>query len=226
MNAEEFISRWGETVFDCNFCGAEGMRWLEVAKDKWKPFDLQNDELHECPVIAENTFTRDFVLEQLHNLGFEAYRPRTNSWEYAFTASNKAHSLYFLVGKRGIDFKYYDSIRETKTDERGRLYTDGGTMVRNYYKDSEVNIHRLILEIASRFITNSPIGEDLLSSHGTSWKEQKAAYIKSLPQTVNEEARNEMKDIYDAISNDDGEDVYLSDGIWLGSNGSTSDRGR
>jgi len=37
---------------------------------------------------------------------------------------------------------------------------------------------------------------------------------------------NDMVDIYNGLSNDDGEDVYLSDGVWLGSDGSMDDRGR
>lgn len=41
------------------------------------------------------------------------------------------------------------------------------------------------------------------------------------------EASNEMREIYDALAVDDsGEDVYLSDGVWLGSDGSSKDLGR
>ena len=38
---------------------------------------------------------------------------------------------------------------------------------------------------------------------------------------------SEMKEIYQAICSDDsGNDIYLSDGVWLGSDGTLSDRGR
>lgn len=38
---------------------------------------------------------------------------------------------------------------------------------------------------------------------------------------------NEMREIYQSISSDDsGDDIYLSDGVWLGSDGSLNDRGR
>ena len=201
------------------------MQWLEVDTDKWMPFDLINNSIHYCESKKSNPHTKDYVLEELQNLGFEAYYPRTVSWKFAFIASNKSQSLYFLIGKRGIDFKFYDCLKETKVDERGRLYTDGGVMVRNYYKDSEVNIHKLILEIASRFITNSPIDECLLINHGTPWKEQKAKYIKSLPKSASKEARDEMIEIYRGISCGDGEDAYLGDGIWISADGSLDDRG-
>jgi hypothetical protein len=38
---------------------------------------------------------------------------------------------------------------------------------------------------------------------------------------------NDLRELYDALAVDDvGHDVYLSDGVWLGSDGSTIDRGR
>lgn len=38
---------------------------------------------------------------------------------------------------------------------------------------------------------------------------------------------SEMREIYDALSVDDSrDDVYLSDGVWLSSDGSTSERGK
>jgi hypothetical protein len=41
------------------------------------------------------------------------------------------------------------------------------------------------------------------------------------------EARDEMREMYSALAIDDlGSDVYLSDGVWLGSDGSLEDRGR
>ena len=125
-----------------------------------------------------------------------------------------------------MDFKLYNSVRETKLDEKGKLFTDGGDMVRNYYRDSDVNIHELILEIASRLVTNTPIDESFTSGHGKSWQEQKAEYIRSLPKSTEAAARDEMREIYEAISLGDGEDAYLGDGIWISSDGSLDDRGR
>lgn len=224
--SNEFIPRWGGSVFDCDFCGAEGMQWTEVSPDKWMPYDLLNKEVHHCPNKNIGKLTRDQVLEHLQNIGFEAYIPRTSSWKYAFIASNQSQTIYFLVGKRGIDFKLYNSVRETKLDEKGKLFTDGGDMVRNYYRDSYVNIHELILEIASRLVTNTPIDESFTSGHGKSWQEQKAEYIRSLPKSTEAAARDEMREIYEAISLGDGEDAYLGDGIWISSDGSLDDRGR
>lgn len=222
----EFIPRWGSSVFDCYFCGAKGMQWTEVSPEKWIPYDLINKENHHCSKKNTDKLTRDDVLQHLQNIGFEAYIPRTSSWKCAFIASNQNQTIYFLVGKRCIDFKLYDSVRETKVDERGKLFTDGGEMVRNYYRDSDVNIHELILEVASRLVTNTPIDNSFTSGHGKPRKEQKAEYIRSLPKHAESAARDEMREIYEAISLDDGEDAYLGDGIWISSDGSLDDRGR
>ena len=46
-------------------------------------------------------------------------------------------------------------------------------------------------------------------------------------EEVEVQARDEMIDIYQLLSDDNfGEDVYLSDGLWLSSDGSVADRGR
>lgn len=54
------------------------------------------------------------------------------------------------------------------------------------------------------------------------WHIDKAPYFESLPDS----ARSDMRDIYEAIANEDGEDAYLGDGIWVRSDGSLDDRGR
>ncbi|WP_398494325.1 hypothetical protein [Variovorax sp.] len=38
--------------------------------------------------------------------------------------------------------------------------------------------------------------------------------------------KDEMQDLYEALATDDGADVYLSDGVWLSSDGSMRDDGR
>lgn len=44
---------------------------------------------------------------------------------------------------------------------------------------------------------------------------------------IESRAENEMRDLYSALSVDDfGDDVYLSDGVWLSSDGSFHDSGR
>lgn len=184
---DKFQPRWGKYVFTCEYCGAEGLQLTEVSSDEWMPFDLINNKVHQClkdkykdkPTQKEiydkeNALYRsknveglslDSVIQQLQTLGFESYIPRTSSWKHALIASNLTQTIYFLIGNKGIDFKFYDQLRETKVDKEGKLFTDGGEMTRNYYRESDVNIHELTLEIASQIVTNAAIN---MSSHGFS----------------------------------------------------------
>lgn len=182
--SSEFIPRLGKTVFACRFCGCEPLQWTEIAHEKWMPFDLVKREIHQCWNIKLDILTPDSnVLRNLHAIGFKSFTPRTSSWKYAYIANNATNTIYFLVGQRSIDFKLYDHVRETRVDEKGDLFTDGGIFVRNYYHESDVNIHELILEIASRFVANNPIGESFLSGHGKSMKEVKKELHQKLSLT-------------------------------------------
>ncbi|MEF1199548.1 hypothetical protein QTO12_03230 [Vibrio owensii] len=111
---------------------------------------------------------REMVLNTLVTIGFDVYIPRCSSWKSVFIASNDSQSIYFLISKRNIDFKLYNHVRKEKFDQNGKLFTDGGQLVRNYYNDSEVFIHKFILEIATLFITNTKIGKEYLVGNGTS----------------------------------------------------------
>ncbi len=110
--------------------------------------------------------------------------------------------------------------------DRRHVFTDGGEFVRNYYHESNTNIHELVLGLASKLVTNTPIDKSLLTGNGKSWREQKLEYIRNLPQSSACEARNEMIEIYEAVSPGDDEDAYLGDGMWIRSDGSLDDRGR
>lgn len=58
--------------------------------------------------------------------------------------------------------------------------------------------------------------------HSTAdWLERKGRYYDSLPAS----ARDEMREIYDAVAAEDGEDAYLGDGLWIKPDGDIEDRG-
>lgn len=54
------------------------------------------------------------------------------------------------------------------------------------------------------------------------WRKERTQYFDSLPESTH----SDMRDIYDAIAPEDGEDAYLGDGIWVRADGSLDDRGR
>lgn len=53
-------------------------------------------------------------------------------------------------------------------------------------------------------------------------RERKKQYYEGLSVS----ARSEMLDLYEAVAGNDGEDAYLSNGVWIKPDGSLDDRGR
>jgi hypothetical protein len=165
---------------------------------------------------------RTDVIDRLKELGYKEMRPINKTWSHALIASNKSHTIYILIRKRGIDFKLYDGTKENEIDEKGHINTNDGTTIRNNYCESYTNIHELTLKIASLFITDTPLDKSLMSDHGKPVSLQKADYLKNLSLT----AKSEGRQMYDAMAHEDGEDAYLGGGMWISSDGSLSDRGR
>lgn len=95
------------------------------------------EKIYDYPSVL----TRDTVIQYLLDIGFRQYRPRTTSWKSALIASNDSQTIYFLIGKRSIDFKLYDYLNKTKIDKEGKLYTNDGRMVRNNYYESDIYIY-------------------------------------------------------------------------------------
>ena len=186
----------GDKIFDQEFPGG--------LPDILKSLNQTIEEVTSYPVLEKKE-----LLMSLIKLGFSSYMPRTSSWRDAYIASNNTSTLYLLVGKRGIDFKIYNCIRETRLDERGRLYTDGGgQIIRNYYNRSRINIHSHILELAHIFIENKEIDESFLSGLGVS------------PLHPKQDETNDMVQIYKAVCHEEGKDAYLGDRIYIRPDGS------
>ena len=182
---EDFVPGGHSSVFKCKFCGKGGMVWKEVLSDVWRPYDMEKNKVHSCTVREDEEYleyqnqntgviTLESLVENLELLGFEYFIPRTVSWKFALIKSNTIQTVYFLIGRLGIDFKLYDHVRDTNTDDNGKLYTDGGLAVRNYYWGSEINVHHLILKIANQLANNIPIDNALLTGQGRSINKQRS----------------------------------------------------
>lgn len=174
-----------------------------------------NELLEEFAIEKEDTsnqctLERGELLRKLKQLGFVSYKPRTSSWQEVLICSNDTSTLYFLIGKRNIDFKIYNHLRRPKIDDKGRLYTDGGDIVRNYY-DSKTDIHQLTLLIASRFLENKPFEHNMLIEHGISSK----TISEKIKSNEHMASHHEMIELYETVKINDGEDAYLSDGVFI-----------
>lgn len=227
---DKFEPRVGKYTFPCKYCGKEPMQWTEIAPDTWMPFDLEDRKVHKCwgetSRKVENMNATIHVTDELHRLRYTACRPRSSTWHIAYATQNEHQAIIFLFRNHGIDLKIYDSPQPLRTDEKGELYTSGGVLIRNNFGKHDWMMANWILDIASRFSTNTPIDIWKISGDERPWAVEKARSIRNYYPSNNDEANRELRDIYDAISVGDGEDAYLGDGVWIGSDGSWSDRGR
>nr|WP_289057471.1 leucine-rich repeat domain-containing protein [uncultured Psychrobacter sp.] len=183
---ENFVPRWGSSTFECKLCGKGGMVWKELRPDAWRPYDMDQNKLHSCTVLEDEEYleyqrkntgsiTLDSLIENLKLLGFEYFVPRTSSWKFALIKSNDIQTVYFLINRLGVDFKFYDYVRDTNIDNNGKLYTDEGLLIRNYYFGSDVNVHHLILRVANQLANDIPIDNTLLTGQGLSINKQRAS---------------------------------------------------
>lgn len=168
------------------------------------PIDKLNSVLKEvdfefvsiCDATSES-LNRDKLIDQLVSFGFDVYVPRTSSWNYALTYSNQKETLYVLFGKRSISFKYYTYLRELKLDEQGKLYTDEGRFVRNYYQDSAIFIHKHILHIAKKFLCDEKLSGIDFIEHGVSQLSLKRSQIAALHSSEHNSSSSESQYVPD-----------------------------
>lgn len=97
---------------------------------------------------------------------------------------------------------FIDSIKrlfkiQGYTDDIGKLYTDGGKLVRNYYWKSNVNIHHLILKVATQLTNNIPIDDEFLTGQGMS-------------VNTNRNSTVDVEEYHHSV-NDSTKDVYVRD---------------
>jgi len=149
------------------------------------------------------------LISKLKSLGFEAYPTKCSTYTEALIGFTKIATLYVLMRKNGIDFRYYDYIKSTHIISDGLLQMAGGIIVRNYYKKSSININLHALTIAEKFLSDTLSEKEMLTTYG------KSNMIK--------EPKNDMQALYNELSVFRGEDVYLTDGIWIRSDGTMYD---
>lgn len=131
-------------------------------------------------------------------------------WELMTATASEDHGQFTVCRYRlrlieaafraGIEF---DSGPIEKTDRAGRKYVSIGVFNR-LPDQSQEDLAEALEGFAHRFFEIYDECNDLNSS-----------------------GPNKMSELYEAISPDDtGDEVYLSDGVWLSSNGVLHDRGR
>lgn len=172
-----------------------------------------------------STLTREELINELRLIGFKRCKTASAAWKATFFFENSSGTILILMRSREIDIlKTNSKFVDLLTDEgRVRVYTQAeGTQFAEYhYSESQINIHKKVLEVAKASVSNSEIDPSVFCKVGITKQEWVKKHIGDKKKSY---APN--SDLYDAISLGDGEDAYLGDGIWIRSGGSTYDGGR
>lgn len=217
ITARHFIPTYS-TKFNCMFCGFEHIQWIEVEPENWVAIEIANGSFHPCYTGNYKKFSRNDVINYLQKLGFEQYYPKSLTWTYGLIKSNKAYTIYFLIRRGGMDFIIYHGKKETILDEKDKLQVTGIPRLNRYnYSDSKINIHIAVLTLASQFVTDTPLYKWLIPEIPTP---------EPIKSTRRSSSGSSGRDMYEAMSHDDGEDAYMGGGMWIGSDGSFKDKGR
>ncbi len=154
----------------------------------------------------------DTLIENISALGFEAYIPSTSSFFLALVADNDiGQSLYIMPnGKRsGITLKFYDQGNKLTLNENGKLITRDGKFGRHYYAKRQDNLHDFIEKVAKDFLNNNFQAEYLQQTGQCVKDRRKQDRLNNMTPAM------EMKALYDDLHIEEGEDIYLSDGMYL-----------
>lgn len=171
------------------------------------------------------TLTRDELMDELAALGFRMGETVSKKWRVALAGSTDSHTMVVLVRARGIDLLITPLAIGDMLDSQGRLSVSsqrqGDRYVEYNYTESEAPVHWQALTVASLFVQQQQIDDSYFRKVGigrSEWAGKHGAKAQ-------ERDEGSMSELYQALGHGDGEPVYLSDGVWLGADGSLKDEG-
>jgi hypothetical protein len=176
--------------------------------------------------------TQTEFIGSLLEWGYKRHSTASTRWRIALVFRNTLKTLIVLIRRRGIDVLESPLTPEQLTNEWGLLsismHRAGDRFVEFGYTDADTSIHGIALYIASLVAQNKPVADELFARRGIGPREWALKYgelSKGTRRITSTDIRKTgtMEDVYDAVSNGDGEDAYLGDGMWIRSDGSTYD---
>lgn len=154
--------------------------------------------------------------------GYKRHSTASRKWRIALVRRNTEKTLVVLLRRHGVDLLESPLSPEQMTNDDGLLsittQREGDRYAELGYTEAGTSIHDLALHIASSLAQDQPVGDELFERRGIGPRE----WAKKVRHGGREGGA--MSEIYDAVSNGDGEDAYLSDGVWIQSDGSMYER--
>lgn len=175
----------------------------------------------------------EFIGELLAR-GYERHSTASRRWKIALVRRSTAKTLVVLIRRHGVDLLESPVTPDQMTTEDGLLSIsmrrEGDRFAEFGYTEAGMSIHDLALHIASYVAQEKPIADELFERRGIGPREWALKYGELAKKKEGavvvdlSDGGGTMEDVYDAVSNEDGEDAYLGDGMWIRSDGSTYER--
>lgn len=180
----------------------------------------------------QNNMTQTEFIGSLLEWGYKRHTTASTRWRIALVFRNSQKTLIVLIRKRGVDVLESPLTPGQMTNEEGLLSISmqraGDRFVELGYTEANTSIHDIALYIASLVAQDKPVADELFTRRGIGPREWALKYgelskgLRRSPASDVGEGGT-MEDLYDAVSNGDGEDAYLGDGMWIRSDGCTYD---
>jgi len=169
------------------------------------------------------------MIAGLFKLGFKAQSTASIKWKCAFFFRKNDKTLLVLVRSRGVDLFETSRTREAMTNENGtlsvRVSDEGNRFGECHYTHNELDVNYSVAAAAARFAEGIALSPELFQKTGMSRGEWGHAFGNLSKKREQPDKDNSLSDVYYAASSGDGGPAYLSDGMWIDSDGSTEDRG-
>jgi len=173
-----------------------------------------------------NSLSRGELINEIRNLGFKKCTTASRAWQTTYFNERVDGTMLILIRAMEIDILKTPSklVEMLNDDGKVKVYTqaEGHQYAEYHYAESNINIHKKILTIATSFTDNQDINQSVFCKIGINKKE----WSQKNGVTTKRGIDGSTCELYDAISNDDGEPAYLGDRVWIESSGRTYDRGR
>lgn len=172
---------------------------------------------------------QDELIEHLVAWGYKRHSTASNRWRVALVRRNAEKTLVVLLRRRGVDLLESPLTPDQMTNRDGVLsismQREGDRFAELGYTEAGTNIHDIALLIASYIAEEKPVADELFERRGigpTEWALKYGELAKKQRSPLaggSNDGGGNMKDVYDAVANGDGEDAYLGDGMWVRASG-------
>ena len=166
--------------------------------------------------------THQALARSLKGSGWIPLKHYLRTYMIIFSLSNETQTANILLRKNGVDLQILADRHELKPAPMSvyEIPLTQGQVVRHYLAHTTFNLFEGIHRFATAFASNDGNYDRFLTSVGSKDKRTPEQKAKSRLK------RNEMQDIYGAVSDGSGGPAYLGDGVWMTSGGGMHDWGR